>query len=59
MPTIIQGIEFYTVQEAAEELNVSAQTVRSYIKQGKLSGKRVGRPLLITSENLKKFLENS
>ncbi len=58
MPTTIQGIEFYTVPEAAKELNVTPQTVRSYIKQGKLAGKRVGRPILITAENLKEFFNN-
>lgn len=57
MPTTIQGIEFYTVPEAAEELNVTPQTVRAYIKQGKIKGKRVGRPILITAKDLKDFLK--
>lgn len=57
MATIIEGIKFYTIQETAEVLNVTPQTVRAYIKQGKLKGQRIGRPILITENNLKEFLK--
>lgn len=57
MATIIEGIKFYTIPEAAQVLRVTPQTVRAYIKQGKLKGKRVGRPILITENNLKEFLK--
>lgn len=56
MPTEIEGIRFYTVAEAAEALKVTPQTIRKYIKEGKLEAKRIGRPLLITENNLKRFL---
>jgi excisionase family DNA binding protein len=59
MPTEIQGIKFYTVTEAAKGLQVTTQTVRAWIKQGKLRGQRIGRPILITEENLKEFLAPS
>ena len=57
MPTTIEGIKFYTVMETAEALQVTAQTVRAYIKGGKLQSQRIGRPILITESNLKKFLK--
>lgn len=57
MATIIEGIKFYTIQETAEVLNVTPQTVRAYIKQGKLKGQRIGRPILITENNLREFLQ--
>ena len=57
--TEIQGITFYTVQEVALMLSITPQTVRSYIKEGKLQGKRIGRPILITRESLSAFLEPS
>ena len=57
MATVIEGIKFYTIQETAEVLNVTPQTVRAYIKQGKLKGQRIGRPILITENNLKEFLQ--
>ena len=57
MATVIEGIKFYTIPEVAEVLNVTPQTVRAYIKQGKLKGQRIGRPILITENNLKEFLK--
>ena len=59
MATEIEGIKFYTIPETAEALNVTPQTVRAYIKQGKLKSKRIGRPILITENNLKEFLQVS
>ncbi len=57
--TEIQGVTFYTVQEVAIMLSITPQTVRSYIKEGRLKGKRIGRPILITQESLSAFLEPS
>ena len=57
MPKVIEDIKFYTVREIAELLQVTAQTVRAYIKQGRLEATRIGRPLLITENNLKDFLQ--
>lgn len=57
MATEIEGIKFYTITDTAQALNVTPQTVRAYIKQGKLKGQRIGRPILITENNLKEFLQ--
>lgn len=57
MATVIEGIKFYTIPETAQALRVTPQTVRAYIKQGKLKGQRIGRPILITENNLKEFLQ--
>lgn len=57
MPTQIKGITFYTVQEAAAELEVTAQTIRAWIKAGKLDGRRIGRPILITEQSLERFIQ--
>ncbi len=57
MGTIIEGIKFYTVAEAANILQVTPQTVRAYIKQGRLKGQRIGKPILITETNLMDFLQ--
>jgi excisionase family DNA binding protein len=56
MPTQITGITFYTVQETAKELRVSTQSVRNYIKQGKLKARRVGKFIMITEIDIRKFL---
>ena len=59
MPTIIEGIKFYTIPEVAEALRVTPQTIRAWIKKGKIKSQRIGRPILITESNLKEFLKES
>jgi excisionase family DNA binding protein len=59
MSTIIEGIKFYTIQETAQALKVTPQTVRAWIKKGKIKSQRIGRPILITENNLKDFLNQS
>jgi excisionase family DNA binding protein len=57
MPTLIEGIKFYTIPEAAAALHVTPQTIRAWIKQGRIKSQRIGRPILITESNLKEFLK--
>lgn len=57
MPTIIEGIKFYTIPEVAKALKVTPQTIRAWIKQGKLKSQRIGRPIYITETNIKEFLQ--
>ena len=59
MPTLIEGIKFYTIQETAAALRVTPQTIRAWIKTGRLQSQRIGRPILITENNLKEFLQES
>ena len=59
MSTIIEGIKFYTIPETAEALQVTPQTIRAWIKQGRIKAQRIGRPILITENNLKEFLKVS
>lgn len=56
MSVKIQGIQFYTVLEVAAELQISSMTVRSYIKDGRLPAKKLGRRYLITDTDIKKFI---
>jgi excisionase family DNA binding protein len=53
----IENMKFYTVQEIATALNVTPQTVRAWIKQGKLKSQRIGRPVLIKESSLMEFLD--
>lgn len=59
MPTIIENIKFYNVPETAEALKVTPQTIRIWIKQGRIKSIRIGRPIFITENNLKEFLQAS
>ena len=56
MATEIEGIRFYTIPETAKALQVTPQTIRAYNKQGRIKSQRIGRPILITENNLKEFL---
>jgi excisionase family DNA binding protein len=56
MSTIIEGIKIYTIPETATTLKLTPQTIRAYIKRLRLKSQRIGRPLLITENNLKEFL---
>lgn len=53
----IADVKAYNVQEAAELLAVSPQTIRSYIKQGKLKAQKAGSKYIITEETLKAFVK--
>jgi excisionase family DNA binding protein len=59
MPTVIEGIKFYRIPEVAEALKVTPQTIRAWIKQGRIKAQRIGRPILITENNIKEFLKES
>jgi excisionase family DNA binding protein len=59
MPTIIESIKFYTIQETAIALKVTPQTIRAWIKKGKIKSQRIGRPILITENNIREFLQPS
>lgn len=53
----IENIQLYTVSETANLLGITAQTVRSYIKNGKLNGQRIGRPVFISNNSIKEFIK--
>lgn len=56
MPTEIEGIKFYRIPEVAEALNVTTETVRAWLKKGRLKGVRIGRPIFITEKSIREFL---
>lgn len=56
MPTQIEGINFYTIQETATYLGLTAQTIRTYIRKGRLKSYKISGPILITENSLKEFL---
>ena len=46
----------YTVADLSKLLNTTPQTVRKYINEGKIKGRKVGRQWLIEEEAVKEFL---
>ena len=52
MPHQIGDKKFYSVPELAQKLNVTTATIRNYLKQGKLKGKKVMGKWFISDEDL-------
>jgi excisionase family DNA binding protein len=52
----IEKMQRLTTDEVAEELRVSAFTVRRYIEQGKLTAVKVGRRWLVQKEQVDRIL---
>jgi len=46
----------YTVKDLSKLLNTTPQTVRKYISEGRIKGKKIGRQWLIEEEAVKEFL---
>ncbi|MBA7672215.1 hypothetical protein ES703_80389 [subsurface metagenome] len=48
--------QFYNVKTLSEMLFVPVDTVRKYIREGKIKAIKVGKRYLVSLENLDKFL---
>ena len=58
MPTKIEGVKIYNIIETAVELDRTPQTIRNYIKQGKITPQRIGRNLVFTKSEIDKTRKN-
>jgi putative resolvase len=56
MPTTIQGVTLYNVVEAAQELNVSKNTMHKWIKTGKIKAHKIGKPYYITETSIQDMM---
>ncbi len=55
MPEIC-GINVFTVQEICELFDLSPQSVRRYLREGKIKARKVGTKWLVTEEAIRAFL---
>ena len=59
MPIQITGTNLYSVAELSQKLNVTTVTIRNYLKQGRLKGKKVmGRWLILEEDATQLFRES-
>jgi excisionase family DNA binding protein len=49
--------ELFSIKEAANKLRISPLTLRDWIYQGKLTPVKLGRRVLLTQEELERFVE--
>ncbi|MBQ5564958.1 MAG: helix-turn-helix domain-containing protein [Clostridia bacterium] len=54
----IENMKLYTLQEVAELLGIHYQTVRKLIQNGELKAKKIGKGYIVTSENLKQYINS-
>jgi putative molybdopterin biosynthesis protein len=50
-------IKLYTLQEVANILKVSRQTIYNYVTAGKLKATKFGKEYRVTEANLQEFIE--
>ena len=53
-----RAMNFYTVRDLAERLQVTDRTIREYLHTGRLTGFKVGREWRFTDEDLQRFVES-
>lgn len=57
MPTKIRDLILYSVPEASQMLHVTTVSVRNYIRQGHLKGRKLTGRWFITEDELNKFVK--
>jgi excisionase family DNA binding protein len=55
----IAGTKYYKTDEIAKMLEVHVDTVRRWIREGKLKTKKIGRAYLIPEKELLKLIEEN
>jgi excisionase family DNA binding protein len=55
MPIQIGNIRLYSLKELSENLGVTKVTLRSYLRKGKIAGRKMGTNWYVTEESLREF----
>lgn len=51
----IGSVILYSIEDIAQELGTHPETIRIYIRQGKLEAKKFGKKYWVSEESLKKY----
>ena len=57
--TAKKKLDIYTLEELSEQLAMDKQTLRNYIKNGKLTASKIGNKYFVTSDSLMDFMNNN
>lgn len=55
MPISISGLNLYSVPEISQKLNVTTVSIRNYIKQGHLKGRKVMGRWFVSENDFEEF----
>lgn len=50
-------MKVYNLKEVVKLLGLNIQTIRQYIKEGKLKASKIGTHYIVTDESIKEFLK--
>lgn len=59
MPRMILDVKLYSLEETAELLGITKQTITKYIKQGRMVSTMIGGKKYLSEENLRNFLQTA
>ena len=59
MPKVILEVKLYTLEETAELLGVTKQTITKYLKQGRIVSTTIGGKKYLSEENIRTFLQTA
>ena len=57
--TAKKKLDIYTLEELSEQLAMDKQTLRNYIKNGKLTASKIGNKYFVTSDSVMDFMNNN
>ena len=57
--TAKKKLDVYTLEELSEQLDMDKQTLRSYIKNGKLKASKIGNKYFVTGEDVMELMKNN
>jgi excisionase family DNA binding protein len=55
MPKTLAGLTLFTVEELSEILDVQETTIRKYLRDGKLRGRKLARRWYVSEESLAEY----
>lgn len=56
---MILDVKLYSLEETAELLGITKQTITKYIKQGRMVSTMIGGKKYLSEENLRNFLQTA
>lgn len=57
--TAKKKLDIYTLEELSEQLAMDKQTLRNYIKNGKMTASKIGNKYFVTSDSVMDFMNNN
>lgn len=55
MPKMIGSLALYTVEELSETLEIQERTLREYLREGRLKGRKLARRWYVSEDNIRDY----